>query len=289
MRQLKTYTSSITLRDEECVNAYLKNISKTNPLSIEEETELIKRWRNGDQRAYNKLISANLRFVVSVAKMFMNRGMPLADLIEEGNIGLIKAAEKFDENQGIRFVSYAVWWIRQNITMALNESSNSLRLPANVAALYQSIKKVQGEYEQREFREPSIAEIAEKLNVAKKKIEEAIEATQRLGSLDEPIAHSDEDACYMIDVYNDATQRSTDACLHEEDLHNGVVAMLTKMLPERDADIVMKLFGIGCRRQSATELSMKLGLTVTRINQIKNGAIATLKNSKDFKTLLAYL
>jgi RNA polymerase primary sigma factor len=286
MRQIKI-TQNITRRTEESIESYLTAISKEQMVNPEEEVELAQRIHHGDQAALDKLVRANLRFVVSVAKLYQNQGLSLSDLISEGNVGLVKAAEKFDETRGFKFISYAVWWIRQSIMQALSEQARMVRLPGNQNNLIRQIRVIQNRYEQEMNRPATIEEIAEELDVAPEKIRETMAANNRGVSLDSPL-QDDEDGT-LLDITPDTKLDSTDATLNNESLHIELENLLHSMLKEREALIIKETFGIDCPEKSQEEVSQELGLTRERVRQIRERALLKIRKSPNAKLLLAYL
>ena len=269
MRQLKI-TESVTKRDP-ATEKYLQEIGREPLISVDEEIILAEKIRNGDERALNKLINANLRFVVSVAKQYQNQGLTLPDLIQEGNLGLIKAAQKFDETRGFKFISYAVWWIRQSILQALAEQSRIVRLPLK--------------FEQENQRRPSPEELAKDLDIPVEKIVETLKVSGRQTSIDAPFAEGEENS--LIDVLSDDSAPTTDSTLTKESLSTEVDRALN-LLQEREREILKMAFGIGCQEMTLEEISAKFELTRERVRQIKEKAIMKLKGQKS-KILKSYL
>lgn len=284
-----TSGSTITARETESIKAYLVNVSKFSPLTVEEETELVTDYRtNNNQDAFNKLINSNLRFVISVAKKYQNRGLPLEDLIEEGNYGLIEAVEKFDPTVGVRFVTFAVWNIRRAIMTAIDEAGGIMRIAANGSALLRKVKNAQETFEQKNQHAPSTSDIAEIIGEDEDKIIEVLCASQMAASLDAPIT-SDEDSSYMSDTIADSSIGATDAGLDVEDLYKQIVIVCSEVLKERDMNILFKLFGIGCDKSTVASVAFEFGMTEVRINQIRNESIMKLQNCASVKELLCYL
>jgi len=266
---------------------YLEEIGSHTPLPPEEEVKLAERIKKGDKEARNKLVQANLRFVVSVAKEYQNQGMPLSDLINEGNLGLIKAAERFDGSRGFKFISYAVWWIRQSILQALAEQSRIVRMPLNrVGALYK-ISKVSAQLEQEKERTPNMEEIARSLDMSPKEVARTLSSGRRHRSLDAPIGH-DEDSSSLMDLIGDETN-SPEEYVMRSSLRQEIEAALDT-LDKREADIIRMYYGIG-REQSMTldEIGEKYGLTRERIRQIKEKALRRLRHASRSKKLRPYL
>jgi RNA polymerase primary sigma factor len=286
MRQLKI-SKSITNRETASLDKYLQDIGKEELISAEEEVLLAQRIRNGDQRALEKLTRANLRFVVSVAKQYQNQGLSLPDLINEGNLGLIKAARRFDETRGFKFISYAVWWIRQSILQALAEQSRIVRLPLNQVGSLNKIKKETSKLEQKFERAPSIDEIAESLDLSKDKISEVMNITTRYVSMDAPLIQDEETS--FIDVYINEDNPTTDSLLIRESLAREIERSLAT-LTEKERDVLNLFYGIGYGHgYTLDEIAIKFDLTRERVRQIKEKAIRRLKTSSRSKHLKAFL
>lgn len=285
MRQLKI-TKSITNRESDSLDKYLQEIGREELISVDEEVELAQRIRKGDRKALEKLTKANLRFVVSVAKQYQNQGLSLPDLINEGNLGLIKAAEKFDETRGFKFISYAVWWIRQSILQALAEQSRLVRLPLNQVGSVNKINKVLNKFEQENERRPSIAEIADKVDIPQAKIEEAMKVNTRHVSVDAPFSDSDENSLLDVLPNNDAPM--ADKGLVLESLREEISQAL-KSLNERERNIIEAFFGINQPEMTLEEIGVKYGLTRERVRQIKEKAIRRLRHNTNNKMLKSYL
>ena len=262
MRQLKI-TKSITNRSSEALDKYLLEIGKEELVSVEEEVELAQRIRQGDQRALEKLTKANLRFVVSVAKQYQNQGLSLQDLINEGNIGLIKAAQKFDETRGFKFISYAVWWIRQSILQALAEQSRIVRLPLNQVGSVNKISKVLAKFEQENERRPSVAELADELNIEEDKISEVLRVSGRQVSVDAPFQDGEENC--LLDVLTNDDAPHTDSPMDKESLCSELDNILSAVLKDREKKVIVMSFGIGCHEKSLEEIGDLLGLTRERV------------------------
>ncbi|MBR2359815.1 MAG: RNA polymerase sigma factor RpoD/SigA [Bacteroidaceae bacterium] len=286
MRQLKI-TKSITNRSSEALDKYLLEIGKEELVSVEEEVELAQRIRQGDQRALEKLTKANLRFVVSVAKQYQNQGLSLQDLINEGNIGLIKAAQKFDETRGFKFISYAVWWIRQSILQALAEQSRIVRLPLNQVGSVNKINKVLSKFEQENERRPSVAELAEELNIEEDKISEVMRVSGRQVSVDAPFQDGEENC--LLDVLTNDDAPHTDSPMDKESLCSELDNILSAVLKDREKKVIVMSFGIGCHEKSLEEIGDQLGLTRERVRQIKEKSLRKIKNDPGSKILLKYL
>lgn len=285
MRQLKI-TPSITHRESASLEKYLQEIGHEDLLTVDEEVELAQRIRKGDRKAREKLIKANLRFVVSVAKQYQNQGLSLSDLINEGNEGLIKAAEKFDETRGFKFISYAVWWIRQSILQAIAEQSRIVRLPLNQVGSVNKINRVLNRFEQENERRPSIDEIAEKIDLPEDKIEDAIKITGRHVSIDAPFAEGEENS--FLDILQNDDSPSADNILVKESLHNEITRVLAT-LNNRERQIIEAFFGINQPEMTLEEIGNKFGLTRERVRQIKEKAIRRLRHSTKNKLLKTYL
>ncbi|MCM1032262.1 MAG: RNA polymerase sigma factor RpoD/SigA [Odoribacter sp.] len=284
MRQIKI-TPSITNRDGGTLDKYLQEIGREELISVDEEVELAQRIREGDTAALNKLVKANLRFVVSVAKQYQNQGLSLSDLIDEGNLGLIKAAEKFDETRGFKFISYAVWWIRQSILQALAEQSRIVRLPLNQVGSLNKISKALSKFEQENERRPSAEELADYLNVPHEKIAESLSVSGRHISVDAPFVEGEDNS--LLDVLTNDDSPMADSTLNQESLSNEIERSL-RQLSERERDILKMFFGLGCREMTLEEIAVKFDLTRERVRQIKEKAIRRLKGQKSH-LLKAYL
>ena len=285
MRQLKI-TKSITNRDSASLDKYLQEIGREELITVDEEVELAQRIRMGDMEALEKLTKANLRFVVSVAKQYQNQGLSLDDLISEGNLGLIKAAQKFDETRGFKFISYAVWWIRQAILQALAEHSRMVRLPLNLVGGINKINKQIAKFEQENQRKPTIEELASELDVPEEKIADTLKVSGRHVSVDAPIAGDEESS--LLDVMENPDIPHTDANLIKESLSLEIERALAT-LTDREREIIKCSFGIGCREMSLEEIGDKFGLTRERVRQIKEKAIRRLRHSSRSKLLKSYL
>ncbi len=285
MRQLKI-TKSITNRESASLDKYLQEIGKEDLITVEEEVELAQRIRKGDQEALEKLTKANLRFVVSVAKQYQNQGLSLPDLINEGNLGLIKAAEKFDETRGFKFISYAVWWIRQSILQALAEQSRIVRLPLNQVGSLNKINKAFARFEQEHERTPSPEELAKALDLPKEKVSDTLRVSGRHVSVDAPFADGEDNS--LLDVLVNADSPNADRGLINESLSTEVERALST-LTDREKDIVKYFFGIGCQEMTLEEIGEKFGLTRERVRQIKEKAIRRLRHNARSKHLKPYL
>ena len=285
MRQLKI-TKSITNRESASLDKYLQEIGKEDLITVEEEVELAQRIRKGDQRALEKLTRANLRFVVSVAKQYQNQGLSLPDLINEGNLGLIKAAEKFDETRGFKFISYAVWWIRQSILQALAEQSRIVRLPLNQVGSLNKINKAFSRFEQEHERRPSPEELAETLDLPAEKVADTLRVSGRHISVDAPFVEGEDNS--LLDVLVNDDSPVADKTLINESLSTEVERALAT-LTERERDIIRLFFGINCPEMTLEEIGEKFGLTRERVRQIKEKAIRRLRHSSRSKLLKTYL
>ncbi len=283
MRQLKI-APGITSR-ELTLNKYLQDISRIPLITVDEEVELAQRIKEGDQKALDKLVGANLRFVVSVAKQYQNQGLSLPDLIDEGNIGLIKAAKKFDETRGFKFISYAVWWIRQSILQAIAEKSRIVQLPLNQVGAQNKIGKAVAKFEQEHQRKPSPDELAKILDVPADKIRTAMRVTGRQVSVDAPF--SEDESNSLLDVMPNEDTPSTDQTLTQESLAKEVSRVLN-LLDPREREILKMFFGIGCQELTLEEIGAKFDLTRERVRQIKEKAIRRLKGQKS-ELLKSYL
>ena len=285
MRQLKI-TKSITNRESASLDKYLQEIGHEEMISIEEEVELAQKIKKGDQKALERLTKANLRFVVSVAKQYQNQGLSLPDLINEGNLGLIKAAEKFDETRGFKFISYAVWWIRQSILQAIAEQSRIIRLPLNQVSSVNKINKALMIFEQENERRPNIDEIAENINIPEDKIVDAMKINSHHVSVDAPFC--DDEQSSLLDVIPNNNTPSTDKKLVEESLHEEIGRVL-QVLEEREKLVIEAYFGINQQEMTLEEIGAKYNLTRERVRQIKEKAIRCLRQQTNSKVLKAYL
>lgn len=286
MRQLKI-SKSITNRETASLDKYLQDIGKEELISAEEEVELARKIRSGDQRALDKLCRANLRFVVSVAKQYQNQGLSLPDLINEGNLGLIKAAQRFDETRGFKFISYAVWWIRQSILQALAEQSRIVRLPLNQVGSLNKIKKETSRLEQKFERTPSADEIAAALEIPEYKIDAALKISTKYISMDAPLAEDEETK--FIDVFVDEDAPYTDAGLMRESLAQEIQRSLST-LSDKERDVINLYYGIGIPHSlTLEEIGARFDLTRERVRQIKEKAIRRLKHNSRSKLLKSYL
>ncbi|MBW3544307.1 MAG: RNA polymerase sigma factor RpoD/SigA [Bacteroidetes bacterium] len=286
MRQLKI-SKQITNRESQSLDKYLQEIGKVDLLTPDEEVELAKRIRSGDQMALEKLTKANLRFVVSVAKQYQNQGLSLGDLINEGNLGLIKAAQRFDETRGFKFISYAVWWIRQSILQALAEQSRIVRLPLNRVGSLNKISKTFSELEQKFEREPSPEELAESLEVSTNEVVDTMRISGRHVSMDAPFVQGEENS--LLDVLENDTEETPDAELMNDSLRREVQRALST-LTQREADVIALYFGLnGEHSMTLEEIGEKFNLTRERVRQIKEKAIRRLRHTSRSKALKPYL
>ena len=287
MRQLKI-TKSITNRESQSLEKYLQEIGKVELISPDEEVQLARRIKQGDQAALDKLTKANLRFVVSVAKQYQNQGLSLPDLINEGNLGLIKAAQRFDETRGFKFISYAVWWIRQSILQSLAEQSRIVRLPLNKVGLTNRIQKAYSQLEQEFEREPSPEELAEVLELEIEEISATLGIGARHVSMDTPLSEGEENT--LIDVLENPNAESADGNIeHKESLKQEIDRSL-KTLTERQKEVICFFFGIGVDHpMSLEDIGTRFNLTRERVRQIKDKAITKLKTNSRSKALRTYL
>jgi len=285
MRQLKI-TKSITNRESASLDKYLQEIGKEELISVEEEVELAQRIKKGDRDALEKLTRANLRFVVSVAKQYQNQGLSLPDLINEGNLGLIKAAEKFDETRGFKFISYAVWWIRQSILQALAEQSRIVRLPLNQVGSLNKINKAFSKFEQEFERKPSPEELAEFLELPREKVADTLKVSGRHISMDAPFIEGEDNS--LLDVLPNNDSPKADKTLLSESLIKEIERSLAT-LTERERDIIKLFFGIGIQEMTLEEIGEKFGLTRERVRQIKEKAIRRLRHTSRSRLLKTYL
>lgn len=287
MRQLKI-TNQITQRDSQSIEKYLQEIGKEKLLLADEEVVLAKRIKEGDSDALEKLVKANLRFVVSVAKQYQNQGLQLSDLINEGNLGLIKAAEKFDETKGFKFISYAVWWIRQSIMQSLVEQARIVRIPINKVGSFNKIMQTMQMFEQEFQREPTHEELEQILKMNKKEIEELINSAARHISMDAPMS-DDEEAGNMYDFMQDDDVAGTDKNMLDESLTKEIKKAM-RVLPARDAEIIAYYFGLkGEGYMTLEEIGDMFDLTRERVRQIKERSIRRLKLATNSRVLQTYL
>ncbi len=287
MRQLKI-TKSITNRESQSLEKYLQEIGKVDLLTPDDEVDLAQRIREGDQIALEKLTKANLRFVVSVAKQYQNQGLSLSDLINEGNLGLIKAAQRFDETRGFKFISYAVWWIRQSILQALAEQSRIVRLPLNKVGSLNKINKAFSQLEQTFEREPTAEELAEVLELQTSEVETTLGVAARHVSMDAPFVDGEDNS--LLDVLENTNTDKTDGALEYKDSLRNEIERSLSTLSERQKDVIKLYFGIGVEHpMSLEDIGIKFDLTRERVRQIKDKAINKLRTTSRSKLLKAYL
>ena len=286
MRQLKI-SKSFTNRESASLDKYLQEIGHEELLSVEEEVELAQKIKKGDRRALERLTRANLRFVVSVAKQYQNQGLSLPDLINEGNVGLIKAAEKFDETRGFKFISYAVWWIRQSILQAIAEQSRIVRLPLNQVGSLNKVNHEINKFEQENQRRPSVEELAMRTGVDEEKISQSMAASGHHVSIDAPF--SDDDDNSMVDVMASGDDSRTDKHVDHESMAMELRQVLDKVLKDREKQIVCACYGIGEPEKGLEEIGDKMGLTRERVRQIREKSITKLRDSGNAKILMKYL
>ena len=285
MRQLKI-TKSITNRESASLDKYLQEISKEEMVSAEEEVELAQLIRKGDKKALERLTRANLRFVVSVAKQYQNQGLSLPDLINEGNLGLLKAAERFDETRGFKFISYAVWWSRQSILQAISEQSRIVRLPLNQVGSVNKINREISKFEQENERRPSVHEIADNIDLPQEKIDDAMNISGRHLSVDAPFSDAEDGS--LLDVLINEDIPPTDVSLVSESLKSEIQAALS-VLNERERNVIEASYGLGMQELTLEEIGEKYGLSRERVRQIKEKAIRKLRASTQNKILKSYL
>ncbi len=285
MRQLKI-SNSFTNRESASLDKYLQEIGHEELLSVDEEVELAQKIKKGDRQALERLTRANLRFVVSVAKQYQNQGLSLPDLINEGNVGLIKAAEKFDETRGFKFISYAVWWIRQSILQAIAEQSRIVRLPLNQVGSVNKINRELNKFEQEHERRPSVNEIADRIDLPEEKVEEAMKANNRHVSMDAPFADGEDNS--LLDVLADNNMPMADKALVQESLRKEIDRAID-LLNDREQKVVRAFFGIGSPEMTLEEIGDKYNLTRERVRQIKEKAIRRLRHNTKNKLLKTYL
>jgi RNA polymerase primary sigma factor len=287
MRQLKI-SKSITNRDTASLDRFLADIGKEQMISADEEVELARRIKQGDQEALERLTKANLRFVVSVAKQYQNQGISLPDLINEGNIGLIKAAKRFDETRGFKFISYAVWWIRQAICQAIADQSRIVRLPLNQVGTINKIKKEIAHLEQELQRAPTMEEISEAMDLPIDKVNEILRINNHPQSMDSPVSPDDDTKFSDTFIYN--VEKDTDDKLINESLNSEIDGILKKALNEKEIEIVKLFFGIGVSHEyTLDEIGDAVGLSRERVRQIKERAIKRLKQESKNRNLKIYL
>ena len=285
MHQLKI-NKSITNRSSAALDKYLSEIAKEPLLTVDEEVELAQRIHSGDKEALDKLVRSNLRFVVSVAKQYQNGELTLSDLVNEGNVGLIKAAEKFDETRGFKFISYAVWWIRQSIMQALAEQSRLVRLPLNQVGLLNKINKTIADFVQEHERQPSLHELARLVDVDDSKIAETLSASSRGASLDAPFQDGEENS--LISVLSDDNAPAADNGMDLESLSTDLEQILKELKP-REIQVLKMSFGIGCNEKTLEEIADTLGLTRERVRQIREKSLKKLRDTAGADMLRKYL
>lgn len=289
MRQLKIQ-KSITNRSSEALDKYLVEIGRVPMISVDEEIELAQKIRKGGragERAKEKLVNANLRFVVSVAKQYQHQGLSLTDLIDEGNIGLVRAAEKFDETRGFKFISYAVWWIRQSILQAIAEQSRIVRLPLNQVGALSKIQNQIAKFEQENQRRPSVGELSSLTNIEEEKIDQTIKADNHHMSIDAPFSEDDNNS--LADVMSSGEDTRTDKQVDFESMSLELNNVLKSVLKDREITIIRECFGIGCPEKGLEEIGDQLGLTRERVRQIREKSIAKLRDSGNSRVLMKYL
>ena len=289
MRQLKIQ-KSITNRSSEALDTYLVEIGRQPLVTIDEEIELAQAIRRGGpegEKAKERLVTANLRFVVSVAKQYQHQGLTLTDLIDEGNIGLVKAAEKFDETRGFKFISYAVWWIRQSILQAIAEQSRIVRLPLNQSGALSKINQEINKFEQQHQRRPSVTELAELTQIEESKIEQTAKADSHHMSIDAPFGEDDDNS--MADMLSSGEDTRTDKLVDYESLTSDLDNVLRNVLKDRELKIVKECFGIGCQERGLEEIGAEMGLTRERVRQIREKSITKLHDSGYARILMKYL
>lgn len=286
MKQLKI-TKSITNRDAGTLEKYLQDIAKESLITAEEEVELAQRIKAGDQQALDRLVRANLRFVVSVAKQYQNQGLSLQDLINEGNVGLIKAAQRFDETRGFKFISYAVWWIRQSILQAVAEQARIIRLPLNQVGAVSKLKKTAAMLEQEYHRKPSTEELAKELDLPESKVQSLMGMNMHQISTDAPL--DDDDEGNFLDVYVDQDSTATDEAVENESDNNAIKRSLSA-LNDKERQVINMYYGIGVSREySLDEIALTMGISRERTRQIRDRALRRLKSSTNSALYQMYL
>ncbi|MCR4849372.1 MAG: RNA polymerase sigma factor RpoD/SigA [Bacteroidales bacterium] len=286
MKQLKI-TKSITNRDAGTLEKYLQDIAKESLVTPEEEVELAQRIKAGDQQALERLVKANLRFVVSVAKQYQNQGLTLQDLINEGNVGLIKAAQRFDETRGFKFISYAVWWIRQSILQAVAEQARIIRLPLNQVGAVSKLKKTAAMLEQEYQRKPSVAELAKELDMPEAKVRGLMEMNMHQISTDAPL--DDDDEGNFLDVYIDQSSTATDEAVENES-DNSAIQRSLLALTEKERQVLSMYYGIGTAREySLDEIALNLGISRERTRQIRDRALKRLRSNPNSALYQMYM
>ena len=289
MRQIKII-KSFTNRSEESLDKYLVEISRMPMITPEEEVELAQQIRKGGkigERAKDKLVTSNLRFVVSVAKQYQHQGVPLTDLINEGNLGLMTAADKFDETRGFKFISYAIWWIRQSILQAIAEYSNIVRRPQSQIGISNKIKNATNEFIQKHQRHPSADELSEIISLEIDKIEKAIESDAHVSSIDAPITEDENST--MADTLASSSEYNTDRQVNYESMCHDLMQVLESVLNTREKTIIIQSFGIGCPERGLEDIGLDLGLTRERVRQIRERGIEKVRKSKKSKLLIKHL
>lgn len=289
MRQLKI-EKSITNRSEESLNKYLADISRIPMISAEQEVELAKKIHTGGQSgamAKEKLIVSNLRFVVSVAKQYQHQGVPLVDLINEGNLGLITAAEKFDETRGFKFISYAIWWVRQSILQAIADNSSTIRTPQNQIGINNKIKKATNEFLHENQRDPSTTELSEMTSLEIDKIEKAIQLDAYVMSIDTPLVEGEENT--LVDIIASGSEYATDRHVNSESVCSDLIQVLNAVLSERERTIILQSFGIGCPKRELDDIGNDMGLSRERVRQIRKRGLEKVRESKASNLLLMHL
>ena len=289
MRQLKIQ-KSITNRSSEALDKYLVEIGREPMITVDEEIELAQAIHKGGpagERAKEKLIKANLRFVVSVAKQYQHQGLNLTDLIDEGNIGLVKAAEKFDETRGFKLISYAVWWLRQSLLPAIAEQSRIVRLPLNQVGAVSKLNQVSSEFVQKHNRRPSVQELSDLTGIDETKISQSLSADNHHMSIDAPF--SDDDDNSMSDMLSSGEDTRTDRQVDYESMSDDLKAVLKSVLKDREIKIVTECFGIGCQERGLEEIGTEMGLTRERVRQIREKSIEKIRNSGNVRVLMKYL
>lgn len=289
MRQLKI-SKSITNRSDEALDKYLAEISRVPMISTEEEVELAQAIHKGGvvgDKAKEKLVTANLRFVVSVAKQYQHQGVSLSDLINEGNIGLITAAEKFDETRGFKFISYAIWWIRQSILQSISEYSNIVRRPLNQIMISNKIKSATNAFLQKYHRHPSADELSELISMEIDKIEVALQSEAHVTSMDAPI--TDDEGSTMNDTLASSSDYDTDRAMDYESMYSDIMQVLGEVLNDRERKIVIQSFGIGCQERGLDDIGCEMGLTRERVRQIRERGLDKMRKSNKSRFLLRHL
>jgi RNA polymerase primary sigma factor len=289
MRQLKI-SKSITNRSDEALDKYLAEISRVPMISTEEEVELAQAIHKGGvvgDKAKEKLVTANLRFVVSVAKQYQHQGVSLSDLINEGNIGLITAAEKFDETRGFKFISYAIWWIRQSILQSISEYSNIVRRPLNQIMISNKIKSATNDFLQKYHRHPSADELSELISMEIDKIETALQSEAHVTSMDAPI--TDDEGSTMNDTLASSSDYDTDRAMDYESMYSDIMQVLGEVLNDRERKIVIQSFGIGCQERGLDDIGCEMGLTRERVRQIRERGLDKMRKSSKSRFLLRHL